>query len=75
MIHAVDGPSAPMRTPLDMAVTPLSARMEHAGEEDGRASQIEELTRHIAVQHFIEALLQGEPELTGVPTVSLDGEY
>ncbi|WP_368566238.1 hypothetical protein [Pseudoxanthomonas sp. UTMC 1351] len=58
-----------------MTVTPLSARMEHGGEEDDRTSLIEELTRHIAVQHFIEALLQGEPELTGVPTLSLDGEY
>jgi hypothetical protein len=73
MIHALDNRHAPLGLRTDMAVVPLSARMDDAS--DGGASLIEEMTRHIAVQQFVEALMQGEPELTGVPAVSLDGEY
>jgi hypothetical protein len=74
MIHALDNRHAPLRPFADATVVPLSARGD-AAHDDSRAPLIEEMTRHMAVQQFVESLMQGEPELTGVPAVSLDGEY
>jgi hypothetical protein len=31
---------------------------------------IEDMVRHFAVQHFVQAMLGGEPELTGIPDLS-----
>ena len=75
MIPALDPRGARSSAPTETTVVPLAGRMDSAEEEVGGISLIEERTRHIPVQQFMEALMQGDPELTGVPPVSLDGEY
>lgn len=73
MISPLDS-RAPSRTAVETPVVPLSQRVDDATSPDEPAALIEDMTRRMAVQQFVEAMLQGEPELTGVPELTLDGD-
>jgi hypothetical protein len=68
------GSRAPSRTAIEPPVVPLSQRAGDATNQDDPAALVEDMTRRMAVQQFVEAMLQGEPELTGVPELTLDGD-
>lgn len=80
MISSVDATWRPTGIVATNAVAPLSERADAAlAAEDGGDSQstadaLDKMMRSFAVQQFLEATMFGDPEETGLPTLSFDGE-
>lgn len=55
-------------------IQPMAARAAEALDmHEDTVVPIEEMVKHFAVQQFVQALMGGDPELTGIPDLTADG--